>query len=176
MPLHPHDTLYINQIISPDLFRDEDSLKKTDLKPGDYIMECELLLGCKFYPEPARDLRIKTHPTFFHIDSTPTADMEGFSKIRPFLDKFFSYIEEAPSTDSILMTLNEISNSESPFAQVANYVYACMPRNIAYSVNDKSKIDQSIKLGKKFIKRYPNSILAEEMEDNIGWWLYEKIA
>jgi len=155
------------------------------LTSGDYIIESKIYLGIKFYPKPGRGLNLISHPTMFRIIALPADEYDHWAKIRSCFESFFGAVEGSISLffqdcdrevyiDSALSMLNIIRNCESLFAPYANYVYTCIPA-ITRRPNDyEEKLERSINLARMFIEKYQGSILAEEMEFNLAWWLCYK--
>ncbi len=171
---NPGDTIYINQIISPDLFRDKITLNEVALNPGYYRLECKIHLGTKFYPKPGRDLSIMTNQIPFHVDSVPEGEKINLFIIRPLMKEFFSTVESSIFSDSALYQLEDVGNGLSQFSPIAYFVYLCTKGYISTKENNKEGLDNVITRGKKFVNRFQDSILIQEMRINIGWWLYAK--
>jgi hypothetical protein len=184
--LGPDDTLYFHAILYPDLFRQYDyPMKWRKLQPGEYVLESNIYLGTKYYPKPARTLFITSHPTLFSIVSLPAEEQEELSKIRLFMKNFFGCREEClipfnnedndqeEFVDSALFWLDQIRNTNSYFAPFADFTYTCIPA-VTRTHSDTLRLNRSISEAKKFIEKYNGSILAEEMEFKLAWWLFYK--
>ena len=184
--LEPYDTLYFYAILCPDLFKQYDfPMERVNLSSGDYIIESNIHLGTKFYPRPARGLFLTSHPTLFSIEPLPADEKEYLSKIRPYLKNFFGHAEECffpldyednnyeRYVDSALFWLDHIRKTDSHFTTYADFVYTCIPA-ITRTYNDTIKLNRSISEANMFIKKYPGSILSEEMEFKLAWWLFLK--
>ena len=181
--IEPYDTLYFYAILSPDLFRQyEFPMERESLSSGNYIIESNIHLGTKFYPRPARGLDIASHPTLFSIETLPAEEKGYLSKIRPYMQNFFGHVEEClfpldndyeNFVDSALFWLDQIRNTNSYFAPFADFVYTCIPA-VTRSHSDTIKLNRSISEASKFIEKYSDSILAEEMEFKLARWLWLK--
>ena len=179
--LGPYDTLYCYAILHPDLFRQYDFPKEhRKLQSGEYILESNIHLGTKFYPKPGRALDVTSHPTMFAIESLPIDEQDYLSKIRPYMKNFFGHVEEClfpfdnnheEFVDSALFWLGQIRNTNSIFASYADFVYTCIPA-VTRTYSDTIKINKSISETRNFIEKYNGSILAEEMEFKLAWWLF----
>ena len=178
--LEPCDTLYFNAILCPDLFRNPDR-ERRKLYPGRYTIQSTVHLGTKWFPLPdRRTLTVTSYPTMFSIDSLPTDERGHLSMIRPYLQNFFGHVEgclfdpEKPPEeyiDSAIFWLDQVRNTTSYFAQYADFVYTCVPAVTRFH-DDTVKLRKSIEDAKEFISKYAGSILAEEIDINVAWWLY----
>lgn len=181
--LESYDTLYFYAILYPDLFRQyEFPMERVSLSSGDYIIESNIHLGTKFYPRPARGLDLTSHPTLFSIESLPAEERDHLSKIRPYMKNFFGHVEgclfpldndHEEFVDSALFWLDQIRNTDSYFAPFADFIYTCIPA-VTRTHSDTIKLNRSISETSKFIENYNGSILAEEMEFKLAWWLFRK--
>ncbi len=181
--LKPHDTLYFYAILCPDLFRQYIYPRaRTALQPGEYILESNIHLGTKFYPKPGRGLHITSNPTMFSIESLPTEERNHLSKIRPYMKNLFGHVEQClfderylpeEFVDSALFWLDKIRNTNSCFAPYADFVHTCIPA-VTRTHSDTIKLNRSISEARRFIAEYNGSILAEEMEFKLAWWLFLK--
>ncbi len=82
------------------------------------------------------------------------------------------YLQEF--VDSALFWLDQIRNTNSYFVPFADFIYTCIPAVTRYTHSDTIKLDRSISKASKFIEKYSGSILAEEMEFKLAWWLFRK--
>jgi len=183
--LGPYDTLYLHAILCPDLFRQyELPMAGISLSQGNYVIESDIHLGTKFYPRPGRGLDLTSPPSMFAIESLPAEERIRLSRVRPYMKNFFGHVEEClfpldnnsdheEFVDSALVWLDRIRNTSSCFAQYADFVYTCIPAVTRFH-DDTVKISKSIAAATEFINQYDGSILAEEMEFKLTWWLYQQ--
>jgi hypothetical protein len=183
--LGPYDTLYLHAILCPELFRQyEPPMTRISLQPGNYMIESDIHLGTKFYPRPGRGLDLTSPPIMFSIDSLPAVERIHVSRIRSYMKNFFGHVEEClfpmdnggdagEFVDSALFCLNQVRNTGSYFAPYADFVYTCIPA-VTRSYGDTIRLNKPIAAAKEFISKYDGSILAEEMEFKLVWWLYLK--
>ncbi|MEO0227627.1 MAG: hypothetical protein ABIL70_06215 [candidate division WOR-3 bacterium] len=172
--LLPGDTMFLNGILYPDNFWSYKERKRVALLPNIYKLWARIHLGVKFYPRPARDLRIVSDSVKFSIKASSIKEKQELNTISPYLREFFGYCEETDIPDSsrnaAYPKLDKIRKTDSYLAPYAEFVYIGL---LAFD-KDREKLDKGIIEAQRFLKKHTSSILGEEMEFLLAKMFYRK--
>ncbi len=162
--ISPRDSIYFNAILIPQYFRSAKKPHTSIELPGQYILKSKVLLGTKFYPQPARDLRLSSNEVIVVVNSAPADKQVNLVSGRTLINTFFWLGERELVTDSIrnqaYLVLNEIRKLNSYLSPYAEFVSIGM---LAFDGN-RNRLEEGIMQAKAFVNKYQGSILGEEIE------------